>query len=241
MHRILFCCSPSRAAVVCCLLISLVAVCSLPVQASALPVYALSDVEPAQTDAIAVDVFVGPDFAEFWWDSSAIPGCANVLIKRDSQEIATVPCSTQPWRDSGLNAGTDYAYRFYFKDAENTILPPVLGVGVLATPGSYYGRLHTNLAISGGTATVGRIAVMPQAELSFQGGVQVTGGFIFDDANREAGGACSGSPGSVDAAGAAFQDTEFYLCNAGSSFSENSGNANMTHPEFCQRGMGEEG
>jgi len=224
MHRVLFCCSPSRAAVACCLLISLLAVSVSPVRASAPPDFGLAEVEPAQTDAIAVDVFVGLDFAEFWWDSAAIPGCANVLIKRGSQEIASVPCSTQPWRDSGLSAGTGYTYGLEFKDAGDSVLG---SASPRATPGSYYGKLHTNLAISGGTVTVGRITVMPQAELSFQGGAQVTGGFIFDDANREAGSACSGSPGSVDAAGAAFQDTEFYLCNAGSSFSENSGNAKI--------------
>lgn len=33
---------------------------------------------PSAAATINIDIFVGGDYAEFWWDSSEIPGCTSV-------------------------------------------------------------------------------------------------------------------------------------------------------------------
>ena len=174
--------------------------------------------------SVAVDVFIGPDFAEFWWDAAQIPNCASVLIHRDSQPLTTVPCSAQPWRDSNLEANRAYTYRFYFMDAEDKTLPPLLGVGALVTPGAYAGTLHTVQTIGGTTAQAGLIRLVSGARLTIDNGVKVVGGTIEDDAGRQDT-TCSGEAGIVAASAATFQDTVFHLCNPASNLAGNAGNA----------------
>ncbi len=98
---------------------------------------------PSAAATINIDIFVGGDYAEFWWDSSEIPGCTSVEIKRDSEEPKTAPCSTQPWRDDGLQADIEYHYVFSFKFADDS----ETSVGLTLIAGRYDGILHTSATI----------------------------------------------------------------------------------------------
>jgi hypothetical protein len=130
-----------------------------------------------------------------------------------------------PWRDISVEAGTSYTYRFYFLDDGDNALPPQLGIGALVTPGIYQGTLHTTAALQGPDAQAGNITLAKDAILTIDG-VHLTGGSISDDAGRQDT-LCSSEVGRVTAAGAAFQDTVFHLCNPTSSVKSSYGNATV--------------
>lgn len=183
--------------------------------------------EPAEL-AIQIDLFVGLDFVEFWWDATQIPGCASVDVRRDGQALTTLPCSTQPWRDTDLSPGTAYTYRFYFLDGEGKAIEP-LGTGGYAAPGAYDGILHSNLTINNLAAPVKQIRVSAGGILQIASGAVLQGGSITDDAalGTSTSDACSATPGRVTAVGAELQDTTLTLCNADSSLLGNDGSATV--------------
>ena len=182
---------------------------------------------PAPSAEIAIDTFTGGNYAEFWWDSSQIPGCANVHITLDNIFFAFVPCTTQPWRADGLQAGVTYSYRFYFQDSEGKTIGYALGVGRTVAGGVYAGVLHTDATI-GGSATVSPagVSVTQNGTLTVQSGAVVNGGTIKDFTGDSED--CSSRAGRVVASNATFNDTQISFCSGSSILQQNEGNAAVT-------------
>ncbi len=158
-------------------------IASLPAHAEA------SDDSPAgpAVPVASIDLFVGPNFVDFWWDPADIPGCASISLYRKPSsggayaEVASPACGAGLATDFPPTAGTAYSYQFIVKNEAD---PPVNIYLTFknATPGEVGGNLHRSLSL-GGSLKLSGVNVATDAVLTLNAAT-LTGGSIQDSIVR---------------------------------------------------------